>query len=328
MIKIVTPLTNIDNVKILASAGADEFYCGFLPYEWLEKYNNSLPINRREILFNCNITSYDTLKVLAKMSNYYGKNVKITFNSHYYLKEQYPVLGDIISKLIDLGFNTFIIADLSLIMYIREQGLKANIHLSGEAGPLNRLSTNFYNQFDIERYVFPLKTTIDDMRSVIANNKKQTQYEAFMLSASCPFSGEYCNSIHCDELGNGCTLPYRTRRIQKEDNQFRNIYLGLKGMNKLKGLLITMPSRDITPRYSLGETGCGLCKIRELIDIGITHLKVNGRGVDVNFIAQEVENLKKAIGLAYEELDAKKYEELIKRQFYPNGCPERCTYPN
>ena len=48
MIKLLSPLSRVDEVEDLISAGADEFYCGVLPEEWNGKYTVSASINRRQ----------------------------------------------------------------------------------------------------------------------------------------------------------------------------------------------------------------------------------------------------------------------------------------
>ena len=49
--KIVAGLGSIDHYKDLAEAGADEVFCGVVPYEWNKKYGSLFPLNRREVLY-------------------------------------------------------------------------------------------------------------------------------------------------------------------------------------------------------------------------------------------------------------------------------------
>ena len=48
--KIVAGLGSIDEYRRFADAGADEFFCGYVPYSWAKKYGTVLPLNRREVL--------------------------------------------------------------------------------------------------------------------------------------------------------------------------------------------------------------------------------------------------------------------------------------
>lgn len=46
----------------------------------------------------------------------------LTFNSLYYLPEQYPEIGDIIEKCMGIGFRSYIIADPALLVYLKNRG--------------------------------------------------------------------------------------------------------------------------------------------------------------------------------------------------------------
>lgn len=54
-------------------------------FSWAEKYGVIHPLNRREVLFyNVQIGSMSGIADSEKMVDYYGKPVKLTFNSLYY----------------------------------------------------------------------------------------------------------------------------------------------------------------------------------------------------------------------------------------------------
>ncbi|MCI7813394.1 MAG: peptidase U32, partial [Robinsoniella sp.] len=120
--KIVSGLGSIDEYISFVEAGADEFFCGYVPDCWAQKYGILQPLNRREVLYyNVQLGAMSELKILRKMVECYGVPVHLTFNSLYYTPEQYPVIADIISQCMDCGFETFIIADPALIVYLRRQ---------------------------------------------------------------------------------------------------------------------------------------------------------------------------------------------------------------
>ena len=48
--KLTVGLGSIDQCIRFVKAGADEFFCGYVPYSWSEKYGTVLPLNRREVL--------------------------------------------------------------------------------------------------------------------------------------------------------------------------------------------------------------------------------------------------------------------------------------
>ena len=48
--KITAGLGSADEYIRFVEAGADEFFSGFVPYSWTEKYGTVMPLNRREVL--------------------------------------------------------------------------------------------------------------------------------------------------------------------------------------------------------------------------------------------------------------------------------------
>ena len=159
--KIVAGLGSIDDYVRLVKAGADEMFCGYVPYEWNKKYGNLFPLNRREVLYyNVHIGTLEDMKILKKMIDAYKVPVTIAFNYLYYVDNQYEIIADIIKDLIEIGFNEFIMADIALILYLKEKGINCSIHLSGECAEINRLSIDFFNRFEnISRYIFHRKNT-------------------------------------------------------------------------------------------------------------------------------------------------------------------------
>ena len=110
-------------------------FCGYVPYNWTKKYGTVLPLNRREVLaYNVQLGSFSELEILSAMIRKYRKPVHIAMNSLYYIPEQYEEIADIVKQCMKIGFDSFILADPALILYLRQKGVSCKIHLSGEVG--------------------------------------------------------------------------------------------------------------------------------------------------------------------------------------------------
>lgn len=221
--KITAGLGSIDEYIKFVKAGADEFFCGYVPYSWAKKYGTVMPLNRREVFcYNVQLGSYSELEILSAMIKRYGKPVHLTFNSLYYIPQQYPEIAEIIQNCMKLGFQSYIIADPALIIYLRNQGIDCDIHLSGEMGEINSRAVEMLQRQKLKRIIFHRKNTFEDMESVIRSERAagvtraQTEFEAFALNEMCQFSGAFCNSLHCDELGYLCRVPYQLKKIRND----------------------------------------------------------------------------------------------------------------
>lgn len=321
--KIVTPLNNEEWYEALIKAGADEFYCGYQPPEWLKRYSNIYPINRREFLANVNICDLNSMKILGKMVDKYKVPVKITFNSLYYLEEQYPILADIIQRLKEFGFETFIIADIGLILYLRKEKIDCKIHLSGECGQMNHLGMKFLNQLGISRYIFTRKDSIEDIRNCIAKNPLKPEYEAFVLNEYCAFSGAYCNSLHNDWVPQMCRVKYKIRMIHDKSEKMERIN---QRAIELQKELQSCGARKSTPNSTFGKTGCGVCKVLELKNAGVTHLKVVGRGKRKETLLDDMKQLREIINLTEQTMDTMEFEKSVKDTYFDGECRNYCYY--
>lgn len=323
--KIVAGLGSIDEYETFVKAGADEFFCGYVPFSWAEKYGVIHPLNRREVLFyNVQIGSMSELQILKKMVDYYGKPVKLTFNSIYYTGKQYPVIAEIITQCMAAGFENFIIADPALMLYLRQQKINCGIHLSGETAEVNRGMLEQMLPFGIRRVIFHRKNSLEDMQSCIKEADFPHEYEAFILNELCHFSGAFCNSLHCDELTHLCRVPYELGNLHKKeetdaaqkDVAETDRIQGKEG----KGLPLDEDG------YLTGSTGCGLCALYRMKQVGITHLKLVGRGNYTDFMEKDIRQLRKALDILEKSDNELQYQRKMKASLFPDGCSQNCYY--
>ena len=101
--KITAGLGSADEYIRFVEAGADEFFSGFVPYSWTEKYGTVMPLNRREVLcYHVQLGAFSELEILSEMIRKYKKPVHLTFNSLYYIPQQYPEIVEIIENCMQL----------------------------------------------------------------------------------------------------------------------------------------------------------------------------------------------------------------------------------
>lgn len=368
--KIVAGLGAIDKYPRFVQAGADEFFCGYVPYEWNRKYGTRYPLNRREVLCShVQIGAFSELEILAKMVGKLGKPVHLTFNSLYYLPEQYAEIASIVRKCMELGFHSYIIADPALILYLRQEKIDCEIHLSGETAEVNRRMVQYFSQWGLKRVIFHRKNTFKDMHSVIESVEipkkrgeaggldveNKLEWEAFALNELCQFNGSFCNSLHCDELGHLCRVPYRVVRESKDglekyqrDEAIKNAQSKSRNTDgekmcdgdriadecKTRQKEMCADSRNQEKQlgapdedgYLCGMTGCGLCALYSLREAGITHLKLVGRGNYADFMERDIRNLRKALELLEQSESERAYVREMKKELFPGGCSGMCYY--
>ena len=330
--KLTVGLGSVDEYIRFSEAGADEFFCGYVPYSWTQKYGTMMPLNRREVLCsNVQLGAFSELEILASMIRDYHRPVHLTFNSLFYLPEQYPEIAKIMKACMCLGFQSYIIADPALILYLREHNIDCEIHLSGETGEVNSRMVDFFQQFSLKRVIFHRKSSFDDMKAVINAEKSygglraETEFEAFILNEMCQFTGAFCNSLHCDELGHLCRIPYWLKPLKESctGSSFRQLRPSVPAASSQTDV---PNDSDLPEGYLCGATGCGLCALYRLREIGITHLKLVGRGNYTDFMEQDIRMLRQALAILETSASEKDFQLNMREQLFPQGCSSHCYY--
>ena len=337
--KITSGLGSIDDYPRYVRAGADELFCGYVPFSWSEKYGTVLPLNRREVLnYNVQIGSFSELEILANMVQKYQKPVHLTFNSLYYRPEQYEEIARIIQQCRSIGFDSYILADPALLVYLRKEKIDCEVHLSGDLGTVNSAMTEVFAKEYPKRIIFQRKNTISEMRAVIRHITAQkeaarkewtypTEFEAFALNELCQFSGAFCNSLHCDEMGYLCRVPYWKKpmsfsesKLEKQEKNRPGENISISEWDSASELMNPV-SED---GYLCGATGCGLCTLKQLSDAGITHLKLVGRGNYTDFMERDIRNLRRTLEILEDSSTEEEYIRAMKAELFPNGCSHMC----
>lgn len=333
--KIVAGLGCIDDYPSFCEAGADEVFCGYVPYTWTKEYGTTLALNRREVLcYQVQLGAFSELEILAAMKETYKKPVHLTFNSLYYIPEQYPKIEAIIRSCMGLGFESYILADPALMVYLREHQVDCQIHLSGETGEINRKMVEIFQKLEMKRIIFHRKNTIEDMAAIVGEEKraggrrKDTEFEAFVLNELCQFSGSFCNSLHCDEVGHLCRVPYwlRPQRASAGGGIPFAPVAGRAGeISEQIDEACEVPYEE-EDGYLCGESGCGLCALYRLQQAGITHLKLVGRGNHSDDMIRDIQNLQRALTILKTTASQAEYCRQMKEQIFPYGCGQQCYY--
>ena len=324
--KLTVGLGSVDEYIRFSEAGADEFFCGYVPYSWTSKYGTMMPLNRREVLCsNVQLGAFSELEILSSMIRDYQRPVHLTFNSLFYLPEQYPEIAKIMKACMCLGFQSYIIADPALILYLREHNIDCEIHLSGETGEVNSRMVDFFQQFSLKRVIFHRKNSFDDMKAVIDAEKShgglraETEFEAFILNEMCQFTGAFCNSLHCDELGHLCRVPYWLKPLKESctGSSFRQLRPSVPAASPQTDV---PNDSDLPEGYLCGATGCGLCALYRLREIGITHLKLVGRGNYTDYMEQDIRILRQALTLLEQSTSEEDFKDTLRRTLFSYKC--------
>lgn len=266
-IELLSPGGSLEKVKWALDYGADAVYLGGRDY--------SLRANATNL-------SIDEIKEACDYAHKLNKKIYVTVNIVFH-NEDIEGLKEYLINLYKIGVDAVIVSDPLVISLIKEVVPNLEIHISTQQNTLNYEVCNYWYNEGAKRVVLGRETSKLDMLSILKNSP--VDIEIFVQGAMCvSYSGRCVLSNYFtnrDSNRGGCSQICRW-----------NFDLYDEYKNKLSNdedFAITV--KDLTL----------ISHIPELIEMGITSLKIEGRMRSVYYIATVLHVYRKAIDEYYEK---------------------------
>ena len=298
-VEIVAPAGNLASLKAAVDSGADVVYAGF---------NDSTNARNFEGL---NFTLTDLKRGLAYVREH-SRQLYLAINT-FPQREETDKWFDAVDRAVELGADAIILADMGILNYARSKYPDINIHLSVQASSSNYESINFYKRhFGIKRVVLPRVLTMEEIGAITA--KTDVEIEVFALGGLCiNIEGRcYLSSFVTGASTNteGVCSPSRFVRFVNDDSGALDISLNDVKLNHLgPGEMAPYPT-SCKARYSMpdGTTSYAiedpeslnvLPILPELIETGISALKIEGRQRTRSYVARMTTVMREAVDSYY-----------------------------
>jgi len=284
-LKITVPISHPEEVEMLAGNGAGEFFCGFVPPEWLERYGGAFWLNRRGPVTG-NLVQRDDVSLLAERSHAFGIPVHATFNAPYYTPEQQEFLLPVIDRLVrESGVDGVIVSDVGFLVALRRAFPELSVHASSVMATLNPGMVGFLEELGVRRVIFPRSLGVREIAELRGAAAGRVETEAFVLNEGCVFEEGYCMTTH-RSVGALCVqlpgVPHRIVPLGGESAESLAREDGERA-RELMGAFKDWVWFQNGCGNSMNPSGipngpCGLCALFDLARTGVTSLKISGRG--------------------------------------------------
>jgi U32 family peptidase len=275
--KITAPISRLDEIAPMASAGANELYCGVVPREWIARFNTGA-VNRR---YFGNLESMDDLRRAVEAAHENGTALLLVLNAQQYGSAHQEAVVELAQAFHEMGGDAVIVADVGLIARLREQVPDISIHVSSVASCRNSAGVAFYGELGVRRVILPRDVSLAEIEAMRAA-AGAVEIEAFILNDGCVFEEGACHSIHLpskqggpicidkrpfeyQDANGGPVPPRTTRKLRDNDSQYQRwlwYRFGCGFSTAANG-------------YPFGP--CGLCAIARLTRAGVASVKIAGR---------------------------------------------------
>jgi len=236
-IELLSPAGDLEKLKIAFLYGADACYIGGYDYS---------------LRANANNFSMEEIKEAVKFAHKLNKKIYVVCNIVFHnenLKDVETYLKDLERAKVD----AVILSDLFLIDIIKRVSPKLKIFLSTQASITNKESVNYYKSIGADRVVLARELTKNEIKEI--SDETDVELEVFLHGAMCTcYSGR-------------CVLS----------NYFTNRDSNRGGCAQVCRFCFDLDKKRKT-EFSLATKDLNLASyIKDLIDMNITSLKIEGR---------------------------------------------------
>lgn len=278
--KILAPLHSVEEVEPLSTGGADEFFCGFFPRRWYERWGRGAWPNRRGP-GSANLDDVERIGPIVDAAAARGRPVHLTLNAPFHTDAQTDFLLGEAARAAALGVSAFIVTDPGLILRLREALPGVAVFASTVAVATNAEACLFLQELGCSRVILSRHLSLAEIAGLRAA-APDVELEAFILNDNCWFEEGFCATTHSlPGFGVYCLTPW-TYELQDNDGSPITDPQRLAQwdfvVDEHRALLGTLSARGSgSGRVGMPLGPCGLCAIPELMDLRINSVKIVGR---------------------------------------------------
>jgi len=191
------------------------------------------------------------------------------------------------------GADAIIVSDLGTMQLAQKHAPRQDIHISTQAGITNAETARAYHELGATRVILARELMLEEIYDIRANTPKELEIECFVHGAMCvSFSGRCLLSNYLtgrDANAGACAQPCRWRFSLMEETRPGQHFPVLEDEN---GTHI-MHAKDL----------CMLAHIPQLLEAGITSLKIEGRAKSAYYAAIATNAYRVALDCALQKKD-------------------------
>ena len=298
--EVLAPAGDFERLEAAVSFGADAVYLGGGMFGMRTSPSNF---------------SDEELPKAVQYAHSRGVKVYLTCNT-VPRNNEVDVLPQFLEMAENAGVDALIISDIGTLTLAKKYAPKTEIHVSTQAGITNYATANAFYDMGAKRVVLARELSIEDIAVLRAKTPKDLDIECFVHGAMCvSFSGRCLLSNYLvgrDSNRGDCAQPCRWKYHIMEDTR-PGVYFPIEQDDK--GTYI-MNARDM----------CMIEHIPELVNAGITSLKIEGRAKSAYYTAAVTNAYRAAVDeFMANPSDDFKVSDWIREEMRKVSYREYCT---
>lgn len=267
--ELLAPAGNLERLKIAFAYGADAVYIGGRQFG-LRAFADNF--------------SREEMEEGIEYAHKSGKKVYVTMNIFAH-NEDFDGMEDYITMLDEIKADAVILSDPGILGLVRDTAPSLEIHLSTQANSTNWRSATFWHQQGVKRIILARELSLQEIKGIRDNTPQSLEIEAFIHGAMCmSYSGRCTISNYLtgrDANRGECSQPCRWKYHLVEE--------------KRPGEYMPIVEDERGTYFFNSKDLCMLEFIPELMETGLTSLKIEGRMKTSYYVANVISAYRKEL---------------------------------
>ena len=280
MIELLSPAGNFEKMKAAIRFGADAVYMSGQTFG-MRAASAGMP--------------HEELEKAVNYAHAHGVRVYVTVNTMP-REYEYAALRDYILFLGRIAPDALIVADIGVISLCRELLPTMKLHLSTQANAVSSAACRAWASLGISKIVLARELTLNEIKEIRKELPMSVELEVFVHGSMCiSYSGRCLLSAHLNDRDanrGACTQPcrwgYTAHSLEATLYEDKRPNTPIPVIEE-KGETFFMSSTDL----------CMIEHLPELIESGVTSLKIEGRMKSAYYTAVVTNTYRMAIESAY-----------------------------
>ena len=284
---------------------ANEFFTGYNPEYWYEKFGFEVSPNGR-FAEHEQITDIETLKLIVEEVHKYNLEVFINLNAWYYTDQTFPLIEKMVEEFEEIWVDWIICWNISILEYLKNKWYKGKVNISTIMAIYNSEAIRFLlENYKVNKIILSREITLKEIEELVTEFS-DTQFEVFWEGDFCRYNNWLCFAEHKYWAKDICTIVVNDLVIKKKFRaDFKDFLLNPELSNEEKVNLMDDEYEDIFERIenlllsltwilSLDTKGKGLQELEEEL---IKIINISKNRVDLFFDAMQAVNTKRNINI-------------------------------
>lgn len=272
--ELLAPAGDLERLKVAVLYGADAVYIGGEEFSMRTACDNFSP---------------EKMKEGIAFAKEHGKKVYVALNVIMH-RHDMENLGEYARSLYDMCADAVIVSDLGAFSVIREAAPLLPIHISTQANITNAVSASVWHKMGAERVVLARELSREEIADIRKNTPPELELEMFVHGAMCvSYSGRCLLSNYLagrDANRGDCAQPCRWQYSLVEE--------------KRPGEYMPVVENERGTYVFNAKDLCLLEFLPEILESGVTSLKIEGRVKSEYYVATVVQAYRRELDRYYE----------------------------